>query len=323
MTVNNRFWAWAHFAPDGAGGGAPAAPASGTAPAAPAAASGTPPAPAAGTKPAATATGLTGVSKPGVDNAPKDGPKDGAGDPAKPAAQAEAGTGPYKPAGVDAKYIGRADQETIDNLARQNKSLRDGLAKRGAPPESPDGYEIKLDDGLKDKVTLEGEGNQAALNEIKALAHKHGFSPQQAQGFINDVLALSVTKDWAPDLAPVDTQAWLEQEFQALGGEAQAKRRNAELQAYGAMAVERGVFTPEMKADFDLMIGTSMGVRTIEALLGMNGVKAIPLDVPMPGKKSRDELDREMQIAMTIADPAKQAQRLVELRKEFEAAGFK
>lgn len=309
------------FAPEGASGG-------GDAPAAPAAAQAA--APAAGATPAAAkpaaaqapagGRGLTDLAKPGVDNAKPDAA--GKSEAGKDGAPPDPPPGPYKPKDLDAKYLGKTDQETIDNLAKANKSFRDTIAKRGATPDTPDGYKFELPAELKDKVTLEGDGNKAALGAFSAIFHEEGLTQTQAENIFRKVMALSVAEGWSPDMAPADNEAWLQAQMQELGGEQQARRRNAELQAYGAMAVERKAFTPEMKADFDLMIGTATGVRVIEALLAMNGVQQIPLDTPVPGKRTREELDREMASAQRIKDPSERARRLGELRDEFAKNGY-
>jgi hypothetical protein len=246
------------------------------------------------------------------------------GEPEADAAGAEKGAPPpaaafEAPKGLPDNLKGKDATETLAKVWEWGQAQRNAVAKRGAPPETPDAYEFKLPEALKDKIDLSGEGDKAGLEMFQAVAHEAGLSQAQFQTILEKVMVQAESKGFTKDMAPVDWEAKLHDEYEMLGGERRALQRANAVKAWGNQLVVNGIFTKDEFADFELMAGTGLGVKVMEKLRQLTGGGNIPTDAAPSGARSKADLDAMMRDPRWAKrDPAYMA----EVEKAFrESAG--
>jgi len=104
--------------------------------------------------------------------------------PAPPPTTAAPASAPA--ADPDAAPAGATPEQTIEHLQKRVAGLREKLATREAPPESPDGYAFDL--GAELKPYAETLAKDPVFKGIREQFHAAGVGPKQAQGIVSGVM---------------------------------------------------------------------------------------------------------------------------------------
>lgn len=186
------------------------------------------------------------------------------------------------------------------------KGLRQKISAGGhKPPETVDGYEVKFEGDLYEKIKsddpLVGAARQAAL--------KAGMSKEAFSAFINEIVPEFVKLTSADALAQ--------------GGEEQAvAARQAEMQKLGENGVQitravaawangmkaQGVFAEQELATLETMAKTADQVLLLNKMRTLMGGPAVPVDIINDGLPSDKEIGARLHKAYTSGDPAKIAE---------------
>jgi hypothetical protein len=157
-----------------------------------------PAAPAAPVVPETPAAPAAPVTPPVADPAAAGQPSGGE----KPAVLPSGPVG-YRPDGLPDHLAGKTEQETLDNVFKAYKGLRD--AKLGDVPAKPDDYKIAWSEPLQAfAADLETD---ALMKGVKADAHEVGIGNAQLDGLLNKVFTRMI--DMKLVETPVDTEAEL------------------------------------------------------------------------------------------------------------------
>lgn len=109
------------------------------------------------------------------------------GAPAGQAAGAPGSPSDWKPDGLPEHFVGKDAKETIEKMMTSLAGYRERDARRGEVPDKPDGYEFRPSEAVA--PYLGDMANDPMFGEARALAHKHGISKTQFQGFLDGVFS--------------------------------------------------------------------------------------------------------------------------------------
>lgn len=241
--------------------------------------------------PAAAATDKTPADKGKADDAPEgadddagtgadDAPAAGDGDNAKKPA---AGS-PYRPEGLPDHLYGKDDKETIDKLNGVVAGIRKDLAKKGVP-ETPDKYDIKLDDDIAKKVLRPGkDGKDPMLEKFKPIFHKRGVSNEAATEMVTELYKAVVEMGAAgidPGAEGVEDPG--DFDFKAMGGVEKAQpvidASNAWL---NNLSAGKKISTETLR-ELQLLTTHSQGVKALQELRVAMGEQPIPANLDGDG----------------------------------------
>ena len=184
-----------------------------------------------------------------------DGQGGGDGQNGDVAAKAEA----YFPDGLDEKFRGETDRETIDKITAD-------LANRGKAPEKAEGYELSLSDDLKERF---GDmSNDAVLPLWKETALELGLSNEQFSGAFEKLYSRMAEAGLIDD--PVNVAAELDK-LAPTTGDQKSREAAATQRLDGALnwidgLTKRDVLSAEQAGIVSELATTAEGVKAIEAL---------------------------------------------------------
>lgn len=205
----------------------------------------------------------------------------------------------YKPEGIAEHLLGKDDKETIDKLHKAYKGARESLSKTGGKaPEKAEDYTLEFSKDMPVQV----QADDKAVAAARSIAHKHGLSQEQFQGFVGDFVSTLVQGGvigTGPVAASRETaQKHLNEMAEELGGRESAITFLKELDGWGQGLMKRGVLSEAEYSEFRFMMGTPAGARTINKLRALSGEKMIPVKAgTAAGSVSRADLDN------LVADP--------------------
>lgn len=110
---------------------------------------------------------------------------------------AEGSPSPYVPAHLPQEFLkpflGKSNEETIDQMAKALKGFREAQSKQEPVPEKPDGYKPEWADNVKGLVA--DLGDDALFKEAIAAAHAAGLTNTQFNKLFNGLFGAMMTMD--------------------------------------------------------------------------------------------------------------------------------
>lgn len=238
----------------------------------------------------AAAGGLIGAAHGGAP-APAPSPAPAGTPPAAPAAPAAGAAAPYWPDGLDQKFKGANERETLDRLATHLKGLP-------RAPEKPDAYTFQPGKGLEGLIDPKTD---KVLPIWQQISHKHGLTQEQHAGVVNDLYAGLIEKGLMQ--APVDINA----EFTKLGGEAGDTATRIQKGQQRILALEQAIdglatrkdISPDQAADLKAVVSNAGATIAMERLLSLLPSAQGPQNGGQPGgssgAKTRADVEGMMQ----------------------------
>lgn len=187
------------------------------------------------------------------------------------------------PQGLDAKFKGKDAGETLTNLAKHLSEMPK------APAEAKD-YAFKPADSIASFFGTEGDNK--VLDVAKGIAHKHGFSQAQFEGFINDFYGEAFKSGvLSRPVSPAD-------EFTALGGKDGTPKEIAERGQQRVLTIAdnlKGLETAGVLQKGEAAALTSAMTRATEVIAmerimaRLEAVNGGPINGGKPGDAAEDD----------------------------------
>lgn len=232
-------------------------------------------------------TTMTAPSSDGQTATPSAAPEAKGPEPKAPETPGSSTPAEPSPSGDDAKP-GEGEAPKDEN-AKDEAAKDDAPDPRAVVPERADGYRVNLDDEAKGRLGL-GDDDPLVKGLFEAAAE--GKRPQ---GWVDDVLegAAELAKRGLFD-AGFDPKA----EAEALGENADGRRRDAEVWAKGLM--DRGVIDEGEFGELMSLTPTASGVKLIEKLKGLAGPAG---DIQAPSAAGDSAGDLKAKAQAMAGDP--------------------